>query len=221
MRTSETFKIIEIFMSIEGEGVRAGLPTVFVRFAGCNLRCKWCDTAYSYEGKGTMMSREEIETVITSFGCNRVSFTGGEPLWRLGYFFIKWFALAHPEIQINIETNGSIDITGCLELENTIISMDYKCPGSGMNSKMNLKNLQKLRETDVLKFVVADQKDLNSVVDILEKTNPATKNRYIQPVFGKIDLEQLVDFVVKHNHLDLRLGLQLHKIIWGPDKMGV
>lgn len=218
-KMQESYPIVEIFKSIEGEGIRTGDTTVFVRFGGCNLSCSWCDTKYSHDRKEwTYMTREQIAVQILFFKCNKVTFTGGEPLDHAD--FIKWFRAKNPRMEINIETNGSKDIREFVALNNVIVTMDYKCPSSGMTSKMNKANLSKLCDNDVLKFVVANDEDLDEAVRIVMEHRPAC-HIYLSPVFGQMDLKKLADFVVSHDFLGLRMGLQIHKFIWDPTARGV
>jgi len=223
MRNDENmFYISEIFKSIEGEGIRTGLPVVFVRFGGCNLSCSYCDTGYAQTVKDSkLMSRKQILLDILSHNCNRVTFTGGEPLFA-GKDFIKWFLEKHLHgMEVNIETNGSILIPNWLNDQyRVIITMDYKCFSSGMSHKMVVENLKKLKTKDVLKFVVGDDKDLEQVVKLVIEHEPQC-NIYLSPVFGKMDLQKLAEFVVKHDKLNLRLGLQIHKFVWDPNMRGV
>jgi len=222
--TLEKMPVVEIFLSIEGEGIRTGLPVVFVRFAGCNLRCGYCDTKYSYgdtiDKNIEHLSLNELTARIMSYKLDQVTFTGGEPLLETEY--IEWFIKAFPKYTVNIETNGSIDVgvdTG-IQTKNSIITMDYKCPSSGMESHMLLTNLEKLREQDVLKFVVGTQEDLDKVVELLNVYHVKC-HVYLSPVFGQMDLERLANFVIKYRYLRLRVGIQIHKIIWDPLKRGV
>lgn len=216
---TKKYPIVEIFKSIEGEGIRTGAPTVFVRFGGCNLSCSWCDTKYSHDRKvWTMMTQEDIAVQILYFKCNKITFTGGEPLDHAE--FITWFRSRNPHIEINIETNGSKDIGNLVGLYRVIVTMDYKCPSSGMTDKMNKRNIPLLTEDDVLKFVVANNEDLDEVVRIVMEYKPSC-HIYVSPVFGQMDLRKLADFVVSHDFLKLRMGLQIHKFIWDPSARGV
>ena len=119
--------------------------------------------------------------------------------------------------EVNIETNGSVDITGYLS-KNIIVTMDYKCAGSGMEDKMLLDNISKLRKRDVLKFVVSDDNDLDTVQRIYQNTKATV---YISPVFGRIEPKQIVEYMLEHNMENCRVQVQLHKIIWNPEERGV
>lgn len=217
-KTEEKVTVNEIFFSIEGEGIRAGLPTVFVRFAGCNLRCRWCDTQYAQNpDAGVSLTYEELYKKIEAHGCKRITFTGGEPL--LNKDFIKWFRKRCKDMEINIETNGAVDISDILDYAD-IITMDYKCYSSGMRDQMLVENLKLLRPQDVLKFVVANYTDLNQMKFILDQYKPKCQI-FVSPVFGQMDLQELAEFILKNREYNLRMQVQLHKIIWGPNKRGV
>ena len=207
-------KVNEIFYSIEGEGIRAGAPAAFIRFSGCNLRCSYCDTAYAfYDGKE--MSEDDIVKKVCEIGCKNITVTGGEPLLQ-GIGVIR--TLCEKGFNVNIETNGSIDIES-VQLENSIVTMDYKTPSSNMEHKMLLSNIHKLRECDVLKFVCTE-KDFDVIRDIYNTSYPAC-TIFLSPVFERCSLVKLADFVKEINDSRVRVQMQLHKIIWKPDERGV
>lgn len=212
--------VIETFLSIEGEGVRTGQPVVFVRFAGCNLSCSYCDTPYSHAITGLdvkMYTDEKLTKEIVNYNCRAVTFTGGEPLFKGEY--IHWFINRFPDYEVNIETNGSVPVEDFM-YDNSIITMDYKCPSSGMEKYMLRENLRKLREKDVLKFVVGDEEDLRKVSELLQ-TYMIKCKVYMSPVFGQIELPRLAQYVIDNRHYNLNMGLQIHKFIWDPEKRGV
>ena len=210
-------KVVEIFKSIDGEGIRVGYPVTFIRLAGCNLRCNYCDTKYSYENeKFTEMTPQEIYNRVYKLGGRRITLTGGEPLIHKDVKVLVDL-LIDKGYEVNIETNGSVDITGYLS-KNIIVTMDYKCAGSGMEDKMLLDNISKLRKLDVLKFVVSDDKDLDTVQRIYQNTKATV---YISPVFGRIEPKQIVEYMLEHNMENCRVQVQLHKIIWNPEERGV
>src|SRR5574344_748653 len=217
-------KVIEIFNSIEGEGLRAGKLATFIRFEGCNCRCSYCDTKYSYENSIFIdMSLNEILFKIKKIGNNLLTITGGEPLIHDNIEdFIE--ILNREKYKINIETNGTVPINFLLKYENVFITSDYKCPSSNMEDKMNLDNLKILRNSDVLKFVVGDYADLLKMNDIIKKYNIVC-NIYISPVFGKIEYKEIIEFMKKNrknlNMDNVTFKLQLHKIIWNKDERGV
>lgn len=210
-------RVVEIFKSIDGEGIRTGLPVTFIRLEGCNLRCSYCDTKYSYENPDyTEMTYKEIVSVVRSIGLKNITITGGEPLTHQDILQLVR-RLIECNYEVNIETNGSVDISPFL-YDDVIITADYKCPSSGMENKMILDNLKKLRNQDVLKFVVQTKEDLE-VCRRLCKFTKATV--FISPVFGKIQPKDIVDYVLANNMDNCRVQVQLHKIIWEPDARGV
>lgn len=212
----------EIFGSIDGEGLRAGELASFVRLAGCNLRCSYCDTEYALgKNAGIEMTVDDILCELNKLRIRNVTITGGEPLIHknIDELIIK---LIENNYKINIETNGSVDIEKYLG--KCLITMDYKSPSSNMEKKMKLENLEKLRENDVLKFVV-NESDLEIVEKILRDYN-IKSYIYISPIYKKIELPKIVDFMKKCN-LDgidmskVRMQVQMHKIIWNPNMRGV
>lgn len=218
---TKKFPVVEIFKSIEGEGYRTGIPTTFVRFGQCNLKCGYCDTVYAEDREQwTWLTKEQIYIGILQLGLKRITFTGGEPLLN-GIDFIAWFYKnVQEDYDINVETNGSLPVE-LAQGDHMWVTMDYKCHSSGMKDKMLVSNLANLRPNDVLKFVVATDRDLQDVIDVMIKYKPRCENIYLHPVFGQMDLQKLANFVVEHSYLNLRLGLQIHKIIWDPEKRGV
>lgn len=220
-------KVVEIFKSIEGEGVRAGLPVTFIRLYGCNLRCEYCDTKYSYDEANEenthpycTMTVEQIVEAVVHLGCQTVTITGGEPLIHSGIEKLIDLLLM-VGCEINIETNGTRPVPYKYKNEKrVIVTMDYKCPGSGMNDHMERHPFDTLRDWDVLKFVVSDERDLDKMIEVLE-TLETTPSVFVSPVFGKIEPVQIVEYLLSHQLHDVRIQLQLHKIIWDPDQRGV
>ncbi len=207
-------RICEIFRSIQGEGLQMGLPTVFVRTVGCNLRCSWCDTSYSYDG-GDEMSLDDIIAQVGD--CPRVCFTGGEPMLQPeAPELIR--RLVSMGKQVVLETNGSVDLSDVPDDPLVMISMDIKCPSSGMTDRMRWENLDILKAKDQLKFVVDGDSDLDFAVDAVRRYKPEA-NVIFGPVGGTAEMEKLVDRVLAEN-IDVRVLPQLHKIIWG-DKRAV
>lgn len=211
----------EIFCSIEGEGKRAGYPCVFVRFAGCNLKCSYCDTDYAQDNNaGTEMTAKEIADKVQSFGFNRVTLTGGEPLLQ-EYIDELISELVHRGMQVNVETNGSVEISHMhISPKDLFYTVDYKCPSSGMSYMMNSKTFIQLTETDVLKFVVGSKEDMEDALRILNIYTPPCQI-FFSPVFGKIEPVEIVDFIKSHYLKNVRVQLQLHKFIWDPQERGV
>jgi 7-carboxy-7-deazaguanine synthase len=213
-------KVVEIFKSIEGEGRRAGLPAVFIRLYGCNLNCTYCDTRYGCEGGDyELLTIPEILDRVEDLNCKNVTITGGEPLLQ-GDLKGLISELLKRNYWINIETNGSLEINDLPCNAECFLTMDYKCPSSGMESSMNINNFLFLDSADVLKFVVGTQEDLDRAYDIIKKFNPEAQI-YFSPVFGKMNPEKIVDFIISKGLNNCKVQLQLHKIIWDPNKRGV
>jgi len=215
-----TYKIVEIFTSIEGEGKRAGQPAVFVRLHGCNLSCTYCDTSYAMEAYYETMHLDEIMDKLTSSHIKRVTLTGGEPLTALGVDVLIEKMLAEG-YEVNIETNGSVDISSYLPYENLFFTIDYKLPSSDMCEKMHLVNFSQLRPWDVLKFVVGSQEDATHMLEFVRKLT-SQPQIYIGAVFGSYHPQDLVTFILDKPELkDAKVQLQLHKYIWNPSERGV
>ena len=212
----------EIFSSIDGEGIRTGELATFIRLAGCNMKCSYCDTLYALNpNAGTEMSVNEILNEVDKYGVRNITLTGGEPLISKNVDLLI-DSLINKKYRVNIETNGSVPIDNYLE--RCLITMDYKTPSSLMEEKMLLDNIEKLKETDVLKFVVAEN-DLPSVEKVLKKYNVKCYI-YISPIFGKIEPSKIVEFMKEMNGRGInmekvRVQIQLHKVIWDPNMKGV
>ena len=206
-------KLIEIFYSIEGEGIEIGRPEIFIRLAGCNLRCVWCDTKYAWEN-GKKMSIEEIIKEVKKYACKRISITGGEPLLQKEELLELIKKLKDNGYWIQINTNGTIfdeEIFRSVDL----ISMDCKCPSSGMKS--DLQVLKRTRELfgfkSQFKFVISDERDYDyakKIISLLDSSNVV-----FQPEWGKRRFTKELIKLVKKDGLDVRIIIQQHKVIWG------
>jgi 7-carboxy-7-deazaguanine synthase len=212
-------KVNETFHSIQGESSYAGYPCVFVRLTGCNLRCSYCDTQYAYYD-GDDLEIEEILNRIKQFQCHLVEVTGGEPLFQT-----ETPRLIHNLLEdgftVLLETNGSLDIS--LVDSRCIRIVDIKCPTSGEAEHNDTENLDRLTANDELKFVIGNRTDYVYAKDVLELLNKkaiVVRHIHFSPVFGEITPEQLASWILE-DHLPVRLSLQMHKIIWHPDKRGV
>lgn len=219
------YNLAEKFVSINGEGRLAGQLAVFIRFCGCNLQCSYCDTRWAntmtqpYE----VMDEKEILAYIKSTGVKNVTLTGGEPLIQDGIRELLETLAADKSIRVEIETNGSVDVSLFFDIENRpSFTIDYKLPGSGMDHAMYMLNYRNATMHDTVKFVVSDEHDLEKTRQIIEKFELRGRtNIYISPVFGMITPERLVDFIKENKYNDVNVQVQLHKVIWDPDKKGV
>lgn len=217
-KQDKVYSVNEIFTSIEGEGIRTGFLSTFVRFNGCNLACGYCDTKYAQEPQEPNMSLQDILEAVSQSGCGRVTLTGGEPLFR-GYMQELIQELSWLGYYVNIETNGSIILPDCVTLPEVFVTMDWKCPSSGQNGSMKSENLKKLALVDVLKFVVATEEDLAEFKRIYEQDLVCTY--VLSPVFGAIEPKALVEFIKENKMNNAMVQVQLHKIIWDPNERGV
>ncbi len=208
-------KVNELFYSIQGEGTLAGTPTVFLRTTGCNLRCAYCDTTYAYN-QGTERSISEILSEIKKFPCTSLCITGGEPLLQKD--LLKLInVLLQKKYTICLETNGSIPIKKFAGKKTVMISLDVKCPSSGMQERMILQNISALSKYDQLKFIIKNKEDYRYAKAIIQRYKPVCAV-FFQPVWGASP-KKLASWIL-HDELQVRLGLQLHKVIWGA-KRGV
>jgi 7-carboxy-7-deazaguanine synthase len=210
--------ITEIFKSIQGESSYAGLPCIFVRLTGCNLRCHWCDTAYAFHG-GQKMTPQEVLERVRQFGGKMVELTGGEPLLQKETVDLAGSLLAEG-YRVLIETSGERFIG---DLPRPVVKIvDVKCPGSGEGGKFDLANLDVLERKDQIKFVVQDERDYLYARDFIEKYGLAGRVGEIifSPVFDKLAPLELAQWILR-DKLRVRLGLQIHKFIWEPETRGV
>jgi 7-carboxy-7-deazaguanine synthase len=219
--------MVEIFETVEGEGTRAGFPTVFVRLFGCNLRCVWCDTKYSYppEEAEMVMSIGEIVNEVRRYRSTHICLTGGEPL----LYGDKSAALIEALLEIerlddlHIETNGAIDLTLFMDRIHSPkvrYIMDYKLPDSGESDKMVISNLGMLRKQDELKFVIGSNRDFEEAVRILQEY-PTQALPLFSPVWETMPPVKLVQLMLEHGLAGVKLNMQLHKLIWDPAARGV
>jgi 7-carboxy-7-deazaguanine synthase len=212
-----SLKVYEIFRSIQGESSFVGLPCVFVRLAGCNLRCRYCDTRYAQEG-GEEMTLEEILKRVSEFAVKLVEVTGGEPLFQ-SETPILTMALREEGYQVLVETNGSLDIS--VLPEGVIRIMDIKCPASGESHRVMWENLWKLRPDDEVKFVISDRHDYEWARGIiLERFEQAKTKILFSTVFGELPPRHLVEWMLE-DRIQARFQLQIHKYIWPHDARGV
>ena len=219
-------KVIEIFGSIDGEGKRTGQLTTFIRLAGCNLRCIYCDTKYSFNSKNAKnMAVAEIVEECKKIGYHNITITGGEPMIH-PYINFLIGRLCNEGFQVNIETNGSVDLSGYIEFRKAFnldlfFTVDYKTKYSCMNDKMNPKSFEDLDENkDLVKCVVANKEDMDDALKYLDSFHKKF-NIWFSPVFGVIEPVEIVNYMKEHNRQDITCQVQLHKIIWNPNERGV
>ena len=221
------FKIVEKFLSIDGEGPSSGELATFIRFQGCNLRCSWCDTTYSWDKESTseVLTTEEIYNYIKENGVTNVTLTGGEPLVQDNIDELLERLNSDDSLIIHIETNGSVDIEPFKKrhkVSNISYIVDFKLPSSNMTNKMNLNNLKVVGKNDVYKFVVGSDKDLQIAYELISKYELTSKCLvYLSPVSGNINMEEIVEFMKDKKLNKVRLQAQLHKIIWDKNARGV
>lgn len=210
-------KVNEIYYSVQGESSKAGLPCVFVRLTYCNLRCSYCDTEYAfYEGEEKTI--EEIINEVRKYNCNLVEITGGEPLVQNESLELMK-KLCDEGFEVMIETGGSLPVKDIDK--RVMIIMDLKCPSSKMMKKNLYENIEFLKKTDEVKFVIGNREDYNWSREIIEKYRLNEKCSILfSVVFGQLEPVQLVNWILE-DRLNVRYQLQMHKIIWHPETKGV
>jgi len=207
----QSLRITEIFYSLQGEALAAGLPTTFIRLTGCPLRCRYCDTEYAFSG-GERLSFDTILERVATFGAQQVCVTGGEPLAQPGCADLVR-QLCDLGYQVAVETSGALDISVIDTRASRIV--DLKTPGSGEVTRNRLDNLQALTGHDQLKFVLCDRADFDwacSMVRQHDLTNRCTV--WFSPSFGQVKLDDLAQWILQEK-LPVRMQVQLHKLIWG------
>lgn len=210
-------QVCETFSSLLGESTLAGLPAFFIRLTGCNLRCHYCDTTYAYEG-GAEMTAAELLAAARFHPSRQVLVTGGEPLLQAGTLPLL-SSLADAGLTVLLETNGSLPIRDVDARVRRIL--DVKCPGSGMESHNLWENLEQLHARDEVKFVIRNQGDFIWALEIIKRHGLAGRvPLLISPVFGEVPPREAAAWILKSG-LPLRLNLQLHRYIWGPETRGV
>ncbi|MCC6277850.1 MAG: radical SAM protein [Oligoflexia bacterium] len=217
MSGSPSLLINEIFFSIQGESTLVGTPTVFVRTTGCNIRCTYCDTKYSYY-EGTRLTFEKILEKIKSYDCKTICVTGGEPMAQPSVIeFTK--LLCDTGYVVSVETNGHFDTE---KLDSRVLRIiDVKTPGSGEEKSFNKENLKSIRATDQFKFVICNSDDYDWSSQFVKHHQLSKKCTVLfSPSFNDITPQWLSERILS-DRLDVRLQLQIHKYIWNPDTRGV
>ena len=219
-------KVAEKFISINGEGTRAGELAVFVRFAGCNLRCTYCDTMWANESgcPAEEMTPAQICEYVRNTGISNVTLTGGEPLLQKEMGELIGRLISECGVRVEIETNGAVDLRPFAELPEgrPVFTMDYKLPSSGCEDRMICANFSVLKAEDTVKFVSGSREDLERAGRIIEEYGLLERcHVYFSPVFGKIEPVEIVDFMLKRKMNKARIQIQMHKVIWDPNERGV
>ncbi len=225
------YRVVEKFVSINGEGTNAGKLAAFIRFAGCNLNCSFCDTSWANEGDVPYgeESAEEIYQYVKESGVEYVTLTGGEPLLQKNMTELVKRLMELPYLTVEFETNGSILLKEMDEFrkkmgqqERILFTMDYKLPKSGMEQHMKRENFGCLGKTDTVKFVAGSREDLNRMKQVIEKNKLQRQcNLYVSPVFGSIEPSKIVEYLIEEKLVFVTMQLQMHKFIWDPDQRGV
>lgn len=213
---SHLLRITEIFYSIQGESSTCGWPTIFIRLTGCPLRCQYCDTSYAFQG-GQKLSFEQILEKISTYNCKRICITGGEPLAQPNCYPLMTY-LAEQGYDISLETSGAREIQGVDP--RVMIVMDLKTPDSLEESKNLYSNIEFLKPSDQIKFVICSEQDyLWSKQIIANYAIPQDVDILFSPSWGQVPAEQLAEWILR-DELPVRFQLQLHKILWddGPGR---
>ncbi len=204
-------ELSEIFYSLQGESSYAGLPCVFVRLAGCNLRCTYCDTKYAYESELTLSVQEIIKEIEKYHPVKLVEITGGEPLLQSEAIELMQLLIKN-KYKVLLETNNSISLENVPK--QVIKIVDFKTPSSGMSDRMLWDNIQYFNEKDELKFVISDRQDFEWALKIIKKYELSKFRILFSPVFGKLDQTELAEWILKMK-LPIKLNVQLHKLLRG------
>lgn len=203
-------RITEIFYSLQGESSTIGIPTVFVRLTGCPLRCQYCDTAYAFHG-GEKLSTQDILTRIEAFQTRYICVTGGEPLAQPACIELL-HQLCDKNYHVSLETSGAMDCS--LVDERVMIVMDLKTPDSGECEKNKLTNLDYLKSTDQIKFVLCSRLDYEWACSMIQKHQLASRAQILfSPSYQQLDPTTLADWIIE-DQLPVRFQLQLHKLLW-------
>ena len=221
MSNEPTYAVVEKFVSVDGEGPTAGALSVFIRLAGCNLRCTWCDTCYAqtHQSATESITLTQLVDYVNQTGIAHVTLTGGEPLLQP---HVKELLQALSFVTVHVETNGSINVEPFRVGEHVHFVVDYKLPGSGMEQTMCLQNFDHVTPTDAYKFVIADEVDLQKAVALVKQYDLTHKTQvYFSTVFAEMTPADVVEVMKQEKLNGVKLQLQLHKYIWNPNERGV
>ena len=212
-------RITEIFKSIQGESTYAGAPCIFIRLTGCNLRCAWCDTDHAFFG-GEEVSLEEVINRVESFQGKLVEITGGEPLLQKEVYPLM-DRLLRKGYDVMLETSGERKIDRVSP--EVVKIVDVKCPDSGEANSFAIENLEHLAPHDQIKFVILTRRDYEFSRDFTTEHRLAEHVNAVifSPVHGELDPKELAEWMLRDGLVGVRLGYQLHKMVWGADVRGV
>ena len=225
--------VVERFVSINGEGPRAGQLSAFIRLKGCNLHCSYCDTTWANEPDCpfTWQTVEELADYVLLTGVKCVTLTGGEPLLHAASVDLLRALAALPDLWVEVETNGSVDLGPAAAMRAALpesarqqvsFTMDVKLPGSGEGDSLHAPNLDLLQPWDAVKLVAGSADDLDTARDLIAEHGLDQRVQvFLSPVFGCVDPADMVEYMKAHDLTGVRLQLQLHKVIWPPDARGV
>lgn len=210
----DCLSISEIFLSLQGESTLAGKPCLFIRLAGCDLRCAWCDTSYALES-GTRMTLSRIMEEVRKYPVQLVELTGGEPLLQENSYRLMGLLLDEGR-KVMLETGGHRTIA---KVDRRIkIIYDIKCPGSGMSDRNMWENLLLLKPSDEIKFVIASEADYRWAENVIREYSLGSRHEILfSPVSGVINPRDLAEWILRDN-LPVRMQLQLHRVIWGDER---
>lgn len=217
-------RVAEQFISLNGEGPRAGELAVFVRFQGCNLHCTYCDTQWANQPDCPVQERSpaQLDAEIRAAGVTNVTLTGGEPLLQPELPELLALLARGGALRVEIETNGAVPIAPFCGENRPAFTMDYKLPSSGCESAMRRENFPLLRAEDTVKFVAGERADLDRAREIMQQYDLTRRcHVYFSPVFGRIAPVEIAEYLMRTRMNDVRLQLQLHKFIWDPNQRGV
>lgn len=226
--------VVERFVSINGEGARAGQLAAFIRLHGCNLRCNYCDTTWANAASCPFAweSVTDLVEYVRQSGVACVTLTGGEPLLHAGSSDLLGALVRKlPGVRVEVETNGSVDLGAVCALRAKLpatdqqrmsFTMDVKLPGSGEGRSLHVPNLQLLQPWDSVKFVAGSREDLDAARALIAEHGLDQRTQvFLSPVFGRIEPAAMVDYMKAKGLANVRLQLQMHKVIWPPDARGV
>jgi 7-carboxy-7-deazaguanine synthase len=208
---AQTLRVTEIFLSVQGETAKVGLPTVFIRLTGCPLRCHYCDTAYAFSG-GESMTLADIVLQVASFSTRHVTLTGGEPLAQAASLALLTH-LCDLDYEVSLETSGALDVA---PVDHRVIKvLDIKTPGSGESERNRFENLSQIGERDQVKFVITDRDDYRWALAVIAEFDLTRRCEVLMsPSHGDLDAGALADWILE-DRLEARLQIQLHKYLWG------